>query len=67
MKHSRKAEELEKGRVNKKKLGQHYKRFRISRFAENIRKKQDEYEKHFAPSLFTENSIINENQENPKY
>ena len=24
-------------------------------FAENIRKKQDEYERHFAPSLFTEN------------
>lgn len=33
-------------------------------FAENIRKKQDEYERHFAPSLFTENTIDNttENQ-----
>ena len=26
-------------------------------FAEAIRKKQDEYEKHFAPSLFTENQV----------
>ena len=35
-------------------------------FAETIRKKQDEYERHFAPSLFTENSTDNmaENQEN---
>ena len=35
-------------------------------FAETIRKKQDEYERHFAPSLFTENSSDNmaENQEN---
>ena len=34
-------------------------------YAEIIRKKQDEYERHFAPSLFTENSNHNsENQEN---
>ena len=35
-------------------------------FAETIRKKQDEYERHFAPSLFTENSSdrMAENQEN---
>ena len=35
-------------------------------YAETIRKKQDEYERYFAPSLFTENSTDNmaENQEN---
>lgn len=50
-----KAEELEKAEKYKEAWSALPK---VSEFPENaeiIRKKQDEYEKHFAPSLFSEN------------
>ena len=61
-----KAEELEKEGKYKEAWSALPKVSEYPDFAETIRKKQDEYERHFAPSLFTENSSDNmvENQEN---
>ena len=60
-----KAEELEKEGKYKEAWSALPKVSEFPEFAETIRKKQDEYERHFAPSLFTENSNHNaENQEN---
>ena len=61
-----KAEELEKEGKYKEAWSALPKITEFPDFAETIRKKQDEYERHFAPSLFTENSTDNmaENQEN---
>ena len=60
-----KVEELEKAGKYKEAWSALPKTSEFSEFAETIRKKQDEYERHFAPSLFTENSNHNsENQEN---
>ena len=61
-----KAEELEKEGRYKEAWSSLPKVSEYPELAENIRKKQDEYERHFAPSLFTENSSdsMAENQEN---
>ena len=61
-----KAEELEKEGKYKEAWSALPKVSEYPDFAETIRKKQDEYERHFAPSLFTENSSdrMAENQEN---
>ena len=61
-----KAEELEKEGKYKEAWSTLPKISEFPDFADTIRKKQDEYERHFAPSLFTENSSDNmvENQEN---
>ena len=61
-----KAEELEKEGKYKEAWTALPKVSEYPDFAETIRKKQDEYERLFAPSLFTENSTdnITENQEN---
>ena len=61
-----KAEELEKEGKYKEAWSALPKVTEFPDFAETIRKKQDEYERHFAPSLFTENSTesIIENQVN---
>ena len=56
-----KAEELEKEGKFKEAWSALPKTSEYPDFADNIRKKQDEYERHFAPSLFTE--PINENVE----
>ena len=60
-----KAEELEKEGKYKEAWTALPKVSEYPDFADTIRKKQDEYERHFAPSLFTENSTDNmaENQE----
>ena len=50
-----KAEELEKEGRYKEAWSSLPKVSEYPEFAENIRKKQDEYERHFAPSLFNEN------------
>ena len=62
----KKAEELEKESKYKEAWSALPKISEFPDFAETIRKKQNEYERHFAPSLFTENSTDNmaENQEN---
>ena len=52
-----KAEELEKEGKYKEAWSALPKPSEYPDFAEVIRKKQDEYEKHFAPSLFTENQV----------
>lgn len=52
-----KAEELEKEGKYKDAWSALPKASEYPDFAENIRKKQGEYERHFAPSLFTENPI----------
>ena len=52
-----KAEELEKEGKYKEAWSALPKVSEYPDFAETIRKKQDEYERHFAPSLFTENLI----------
>ncbi|QOW10146.1 PRTRC system protein E [Kaistella flava (ex Peng et al. 2021)] len=49
-----KAEELEKEAKYKDAWSALPKTSEYPDYAENIRKKQDEYERHFAPSLFTE-------------
>lgn len=49
-----KAEELEKEAKYKDARSALPKTSEYPDYAENIRKKQDEYERHFAPSLFTE-------------
>ena len=54
-----KAEELEKERKYKDAWSALPKISEHPDFAETIRKKQDEYERHFAPSLFTETVIEN--------
>ena len=61
-----KAEELEKEGKYKEAWTALPKVSEYPDFADTIRKKQDEYERHFAPSLFTENSSdrMAENQEN---
>ena len=60
-----KAEELEKEGKYKEAWTALPKVSEYPDFADTIRKKQDEYEKYFAPSLFTDNSNHNdENQEN---
>ena len=60
-----KAEELEKEGRYKEAWSSLPKVSEYPDFADTIRKKQDEYEKYFAPSLFTDNSNHNdENQEN---
>ena len=60
-----KAEELEKEGKYKEAWSALPKISEFPDFAETIRKKQDECERHFTPSLFTENSNHNsENQEN---
>ena len=61
-----KAEELEKEGKYKEAWSALPKISEFPDFAETIRKKQDECERHFTPSLFTENSSDNmvENQEN---
>ena len=61
-----KAETLEKEGKYKEAWSALPKVSEFSDFAETIRKKQDEYERHFAPSLFTENTAdtIAENNEN---
>lgn len=61
-----KAEELEKEGKYKEAWSALPKVSKYPDFVETIRKKQGEYERHFAPSLFTENSTdnITENQEN---
>ena len=61
-----KAEELEKEGKYKEAWSTLPKISEFPDFADTIRKKQDEYERHFAPSLFTENSSdrMAENQEN---
>ena len=61
-----KAEELEKEGKYKEAWTALPKVSEYPDFADTIRKKQDEYEKYFAPSLFTENSSdrMAENQEN---
>ena len=61
-----KAEELEKEGKDKEAWTALPKVSEYPDFADTIRKKQDEYERHFAPSLFTENSTdsIIENQVN---
>ena len=61
-----KAEELEKEGKYKEAWSALPKVSEYPDFAETIRKKQDECERHFTPSLFTENSSDNmvENQEN---
>ncbi len=56
-----KAEELEKDGKYKEAWSALPKTSEYPDYAENIRKKQDEYERHFAPSLFTE--AVNENVE----
>ena len=50
-----KAEELEKEGKYKEAWSVLPKGSEYPEYAEIIRKKQDEYERHFAPSLFTEN------------
>ncbi|MFT3920008.1 PRTRC system protein E [Cloacibacterium sp.] len=50
-----KAEELEKEGKYKESWSALPKVSEFPDYAETIRKKQDEYERHFAPSLFTEN------------
>ena len=50
-----KAEELEKEGKYKEAWSTLPKGSEFPEYAEIIRKKQDEYERHFAPSLFTEN------------
>ena len=50
-----KAEELEKEGRYKEAWSSLPKVSEYPELAENIRKKQDEYERHFAPSLFNEN------------
>ena len=61
-----KAEELEKEGKYKEAWSALPKVSEYPDFADTIRKKQDEYERHFAPSLFTENltDSMAENQEN---
>ena len=61
-----KAEELEKEGKYKEAWTALPKVSEYPDFADTILKKQDEYERHFAPSLFTENLKDNmaENQEN---
>ena len=60
-----KAEELEKEGKYKEAWTALPKVSEYPDFADTIRKKQDEYEKYFAPSLFTDNSNHNDkNQEN---
>ena len=54
-----KAEELEKEGKYKEAWSALPKVSEYPDFAETIRKKQDEYERHFAPSLFTENLTEN--------
>ena len=62
----KKAEELEKEGKYKEAWTALPKVSEYPDFADTIRKKQDEYERHFAPSLFTENLTDNMagNQEN---
>lgn len=60
-----KAEELEKEGRFKDAWSALPKASEYPDFAENIRKKQDEYERHFAPSLFTENPIDNVTENHP--
>lgn len=55
----RKAEELEKEKRYKEAWSALPKGSDYPEYAENIRKKQDDYERHFAPSLFTENPTDN--------
>ena len=54
-----KAEELEKEGKYKEAWSALPKGSEFPEYAEIIRKKQNEYERHFAPSLFTENPIEN--------
>lgn len=63
-----KAEELEKSGKYKEAWSALPKISEFPEFAETIRKKQDEYERHFAPSLFTENPTDNvTNDQDTKY
>ena len=54
-----KAEELEKEEKYKEAWSALPKPSEYPEYAENIRKKQDEYERHFAPSFFSENLTDN--------
>ena len=57
-----KAEELEKEGKYKEAWSALPKVSEFPDYAEIIRKKQDEYERHFAPSLFTENLTESQSQ-----